>query len=111
MPEYAAPLRDMRFVLDELVGMDRIAALPGYEQATPDLAEAILEEAGKFAAEVLSPLNVPGDRQGARLEADGAKTVPGFKEAYAQYVAGGFSGRPLRKHVCIGLGGLDRFPT
>ena len=88
---YQAPLRDMRFVLDELVGMDRIAALPGYEQATPDLAEAILEEAGKFAAEVLSPLNVPGDRQGARLEADGAKTVAGFKEAYAQYVAGGWN--------------------
>ncbi|MEI7712707.1 MAG: acyl-CoA dehydrogenase [Rhodospirillales bacterium] len=91
MTEYTAPLRDMRFVLNDLIGMDRIASLPGYEHAEPDLIDAILEEAGKFAGSVLSPLNHSGDKEGARLDADGAHTAAGFADAYRQFVDGGWN--------------------
>ena len=91
MTEYTAPLRDMRFVLNDLVGMQRITALPGYEHAEPDLTDAILEEAAKFAGNVLSPLNHSGDKEGARLDAGGAHTAAGFAEAYRQFVDGGWS--------------------
>ncbi len=92
MSGYQAPLRDMQFVLRELAGLEQVARLPGYEDATPDTVDAILEEAGKFAAGVLAPLNVPGDQAGA-LWKEGAVTMPqGFKEAYAQFVANGWNG-------------------
>lgn len=91
MTDYNAPLREMRFVLNELVGMDTIASLPGYEHAEPDLTDAILEEAAKFAGNVLGPLNASGDREGARLDADGAHTAAGFAAAYEQFVAGGWN--------------------
>ena len=88
---YNAPLRDMRFVLTELVGLDRIAALPGCEGIGPELVDAVLDEAAKFAREVLAPINQAGDRQGARWH-DGDVTVPdGFADAYARYVAGGWN--------------------
>ena len=88
---YNAPLRDMRFVLSELIGLDRVAALPGYEGIEPELVDAVLEEAAKFARDVLAPINQPGDRQGARWH-DGAVTTPdGFADAYARYVAGGWN--------------------
>jgi acyl-CoA dehydrogenase len=63
MSDYIAPVKDMRFVMDELVGLDAIAALPGYEEATPDMADAILEEAAKFTGEVLAPLNRSATRR------------------------------------------------
>ncbi|MSO89967.1 MAG: acyl-CoA dehydrogenase [Acetobacteraceae bacterium] len=88
---YAAPLRDMRFVLRDLVGLDRVAALPGCEHVGPELTDAILEEAGKFAAGVLAPLNVVGDRQGACHTNGVVTTADGFKEAYAQFVTGGWN--------------------
>jgi alkylation response protein AidB-like acyl-CoA dehydrogenase len=91
MTDYTAPLRDMRFVLTELAGLDRIAALPGCGGVTPDLVDAILEEAARFAAEVLSPLNKPGDTAGAVLEGGTVRTAPGFRDAYAQFVAGGWN--------------------
>ncbi len=91
MTEYAAPLRDMRFVLNDLVGMDTIASLPGYEHAEPGLIDAILDEAAKFATNVLSPLNHTGDKEGARLDADGAHAASGFAEAYRQFVDGGWN--------------------
>ena len=91
MSDYTPPLADIRFVLHELVGLDRITALPGCEQATPDLVDAILEEAGKFAADVLAPLNRTGDTEGSRL-ADGAVRTPtGFRDAYQQFIAGGWN--------------------
>ena len=62
---YQAPVKDMLFVLNHLSGMEQIRQLPGYEEATPDIVSAVLEEAGKFAAEVLWPLNYPGDQLGA----------------------------------------------
>ena len=64
MAEYIAPLRDMRFVIKELAGLDAVTSLPGCHEVTPDLVDAVLDEAGKFATGVLSPLNVPGDRTG-----------------------------------------------
>ena len=86
MAEYAAPLKDMQFVLKHVVGLDQVNTLPGWEEITPDVVDAILEEAGKLASEVLSPLNATGDRAGAKWK-DGAVTMPaGFKAAYHQYV-------------------------
>jgi alkylation response protein AidB-like acyl-CoA dehydrogenase len=91
MAEYVAPLKDMRFVLTELAGLDQVVGLPGCEEATPDVVEAILEEAGKFAGGVLSPLNRVGDQEGARW-ADKQVTVPqSFKDAYGQFVDNGWS--------------------
>src|SRR6201996_9825178 len=68
MQEYQAPLDDMRFVLRELVDMELLAQLPGFGEMTPDLAESVLEEAGKFAGTVLSPLNRVGDEEGVRRQ-------------------------------------------
>ncbi len=92
MSTYAAPIRDMKFVVKELVGLDDIAALPGCEEVTPDLLDAVLEEAGKFATGVLDPLNVPGDRIGARLDKNAVTAVPGFKDAFRQFSEGGWTG-------------------
>ena len=66
MSEYFAPVRDMHFVIKELAGLEQVAELPGYEDASADLVDAVLEEAAKFAGGVLSPLNWPGDQEGAR---------------------------------------------
>src|SRR6185503_4442756 len=92
---YQAPLKDMRFVLKELAGLEEVAKLPGYQDATPDTVDAILEEASKFASEVLDPINYPGDREGSTWN-DGAVTTPkGFKQAYKQYVEGGWGALPF----------------
>jgi len=83
MSTYRAPLADMQLVLNELAGLAQVATLPGFEDATPDTVSAILEEASKFASDVLDPLNISGDREGSSLQADGTvKTPSGFKEAY-----------------------------
>ncbi len=89
---YTAPTKDMEFVLNELADLSGVAALPGYGDATPDLVSAVLEEAGKLASEVLAPLNRIGDEQGSRLEGDVVKTPDGWKEAYEQFIAGGWNG-------------------
>ena len=95
MSAYQAPLKDMRFVLNELAGLAEVAKLPGYEEATPDTADAILEEAAKFASEVLDPINYTGDQEGSVWK-DGAVTTPkGFKQAYKQYVSGGWGALPF----------------
>jgi alkylation response protein AidB-like acyl-CoA dehydrogenase len=92
MADYIAPLQDMQFVLRELAGLDRVAQLPGCEEATEDVVEAILDEAAKFANGVLSPLNVVGDRAGAQWHDRAVVMPPGFREAYAQFVANGWNG-------------------
>jgi 3-(methylthio)propanoyl-CoA dehydrogenase len=79
---YAAPLNDMRFVLNHLAGLPEIATLPGFEDADPELVEAILIEAGRFAGEVLAPLNSTGDRQGCRWFDGKVATPDGFPAAY-----------------------------
>jgi 3-(methylthio)propanoyl-CoA dehydrogenase len=95
MSEYAAPLRDMQFVLSALAGLDEITSLPGCEEATPDLVGAVLDEAGKFAAGVLAPLNRVGDTQGCRLEAGRVATPEGWAAAYAQFCNAGWVGLAL----------------
>ncbi|HEX4333120.1 MAG TPA: acyl-CoA dehydrogenase [Usitatibacter sp.] len=90
MAEYVAPLKDMRFVLKHVVGLEQVSKLPGWEEVTDDVVDAVLEEAARFAHDVISPLNVVGDRQGAKWK-DGAVTTPqGFKEAYTRYAAAGW---------------------
>ena len=90
MAEYVAPLKDMQFVLKHVVGMDQVNKLEGWEELTDDVVDAILEEAGKFAGEVLSPLNVVGDKTGAKWKDGAVTTPPGFKDAYHQYVNAGW---------------------
>ncbi|MBP6096353.1 MAG: acyl-CoA dehydrogenase [Methyloversatilis sp.] len=92
MSDYIAPLRDMRFAL-ELAGLDAVSALPGLEEASADVVDAVLEEAARFTGEVLAPLNWPGDRMGSRLTEDGRVTTPdGFRDAYRQYADNGWNG-------------------
>jgi len=92
---YQAPLKDMRFALNELAGLEAVARLPGYQDATQDTVDAILEEASKFASEVLDPINLSGDQEGSVWK-DGSVTTPkGFKRAYQQYVSGGWGALPF----------------
>src|SRR3954465_10688480 len=95
MSSYQAPLKDMKFVLSELAGLGEVAKLPGYEEATPDTVEAILEEASKFASGVLDPINYSGDQEGSKW-ADGAVRTPkGFAEAYKRFCEGGWNALPF----------------
>jgi alkylation response protein AidB-like acyl-CoA dehydrogenase len=93
MAQYTPPLRDLRFVLHELFNVvDELKALPAHAEIDADTINAVLEEGGKFAAQVLAPLNPVGDREGCRLDpaTHAVTTPPGFKQAYAQYVEGGW---------------------
>jgi acyl-CoA dehydrogenase len=92
MSTYGAPLRDMKFAVKELIGMDDIAALPGCEDLTPDVVDAVLEEAGKFATGVLDPLNRGGDVTGAKWDDKGVTAAPGFGAAFKQFAEGGWTG-------------------
>ena len=91
MAEYIPPLRDMHFALTELADLPGVLGLPGYEEASADLVDAVLEEAGKFASAVLSPLNASGDRQGAKLGTDGVVAAEGFAGAYRQFAENGWA--------------------
>jgi len=93
MPIYNPPLRDMQFVLHELLDVNKaLQAMPKHADIDADTVNAVLEEGGKFAAEVVFPLNISGDQQGCQLNRDTheVKAPDGFKAAYEQYVAGGW---------------------
>lgn len=92
MPQYTAPVRDTRFVLYDVLDIARYADLPGFAVASEDVVAAVLEEGGKFAANVLFPLNRSGDEEGCTRHADGSVTTPsGFKDAYAAYAQAGWT--------------------
>ncbi len=95
MIPYTAPIRDMQFVLKEMGLLEQIAQLPGCEEVTPDLVDAILEEAGKFARDQLAPINHSGDRQGARIENGVVRVPDGYAEAYRAFVEGGWNSVPF----------------
>ncbi len=107
MSTYHAPLAELKFVLNELAGLQQVAKLPGFEDATPDTVAAILDEAAKFATNVLDPLNVSGDREGSKLLPDGTVRTPaGFKDAYKQFCDNGWNG--LTKNPEYGGQGLPQ---
>src|SRR5438552_4908854 len=95
MSAYQAPLKDMRFVLNELAGLAEISKLPGYQDATPDTVDAILEEASKFASGVLDPINYSGDQEGSKWADGNVRTPKGFREAYKQFCEGGWNALPF----------------
>jgi alkylation response protein AidB-like acyl-CoA dehydrogenase len=95
MVEYTAPLADMRFAMAKMAGFGDVATLPGAEDLSLELIDSIFEEAGRFAAGVLSPLNRVGDQQGSRLENGVVRTPDGWAEAYGSFVEGGWNAVPF----------------
>ena len=87
---YQAPLRDLLFVLHRQLQVQRLAAWPLYADYAPDVASSVLEEAGRFASEILEPLNAVGDREGAKWSPQGVTTASGFRDAYQRYVRDGW---------------------
>ena len=94
MSNYNAPIRDMQFVMRELAGLDEVTQLPGNEEVSADLVDAILEEADKFASGVLAPLNWIGDQEGAKWKDGDVFTAPGWKDAYTQFGESGWTALP-----------------
>ena len=92
MPAYKAPLRDMRFLIDHVFDFPAHYAALGATEASPDMVSAILEEGARFCENVLAPLNRPGDEEGCHFDNGVVTTPKGFKEAFAQYVEGGWHG-------------------
>jgi alkylation response protein AidB-like acyl-CoA dehydrogenase len=92
MPEYKAPLRDMRFLIDDVFDFHGSYAALGASDATPDMVGAILEEGAKFCEQVLAPLNRSGDEEECQFDNGVVTTPKGFKEAFAQYAEGGWMG-------------------
>lgn len=91
MPSYKAPTRDTRFIVNEVLKLESYGNLPGFAAATPDIVDAVIEESGRFASEVLAPLNASGDQEGCTRHADGSVTTPaGFKEGFGQFREAGW---------------------
>ncbi len=89
---YRAPLKDMLFVMNELAGLEAVSQLPGFEEATPETAQAVLEEAAKFNEQVVAPLNRAGDLDPSSWKDGVVTTTPGFKDAFRQFGEGGWQG-------------------
>ncbi len=92
MTVYNAPINEMEFLIKDVFDLDSITALPGYEEATEDMVDAILEEAGKLGRDIIAPLARTSDETGAKWHDNEVTTSPGFKEAYAQFIEGGWQG-------------------
>jgi len=96
MPSYSAPVKDTMFLLNDVLNIEKYNNLEGFADATPDMLEAILGEAGKMAEELLQPLNQVGDSEGCIRSDDGSvKTPTGFKAAYDQYSENGWGALPF----------------
>ena len=95
MSAYIPPLRDIKFTLEELVGLEQVTSLPGFEEATSELADSVLEEAGHIAEGILAPLNRIGDEDGAVMENGKVRTAKGWIEAWNALVEGGWNGLPF----------------
>ncbi len=95
MSDYAAPLADIRFVMAEVAGLDDVITLPGLEEISTDLVDAVLHEAARFAGEAVAPLNRVGDAQGAVLENGVVRTADGFRDTYRRFCEGGWNGAPF----------------
>ena len=105
MADYVPPLRDIRFVLEQLVDLDGLSRLKAYGHADPDTVFGVIEESGRFMADVVGPLNRPGDAVGSTLDGDGEVTTPpGFSEAYRQYAEAGWGAVPFPRE--FGGGGF-----
>ena len=104
MPDYIAPVKDMQFVIEQLAELPALNVLPGYEDATPDLVEAVLEQAAVLASEVLAPLNHVGDHYGTHIEDGLVVSPPGYAEAYRQFVDNGWQG--IGKSTAVGGQGM-----
>ena len=104
MSEYKAPVKDMQFVINELADLDSISKLSGFEDATPDLVAAVLEQAAIFAGEVFAPLNHPGDEHGTAIESGAVVSPPGYADAFRQFAENGWQG--IGKPVKYGGQGL-----
>lgn len=92
MPSYRAPLDNIRFLLDHVIGVDQLAALPGHEDATPEMIHTVLAEGARFCEEVLAPINQTGDAEGCIYHEGSVTTPAGFREAYRAYCDGGWPG-------------------
>ncbi len=104
MTDYHAPVKDMRFVLDELCDLKGLNGLPSFAEVTPDLVDHILNESARFTGQVVAPLNRSGDQQASVLNGSEVRTPDGFKEAYARFVEGGWNGTPFEpEHGGMGL--------
>jgi alkylation response protein AidB-like acyl-CoA dehydrogenase len=91
MPSYKAPTRDTKFIINEVLRLEAYGNLPGFAAATPDIVEAVIDESGRFASEVLAPLNALGDQEGCTRHSDGSVTTPaGFKQGFAQFREAGW---------------------
>jgi 3-(methylthio)propanoyl-CoA dehydrogenase len=113
MSTYRAPVREVRFVMEELLGTGRLLATSALGDYSDELGQSVLEEAGRFAENVLDPLNRPGDVEGAHWTPDGVVTAKGFREAYRQFVEGGwaalgalpqFGGQPVPRVLVSAVG-------
>ena len=94
MTEYSAPVTDMMFALNHLADLDEVCELPAFSETSPDLVSSVLDEAGKFAGEVLAPLNRGGDLIGTQIVNRQVREASGFAEAYQQFVEGGWQSLP-----------------
>lgn len=109
---YVAPLKDMQFLINDVIGLQTVSSLPGWDEVTPDLVEAILGEAGKLASDVLAPLNYSGDQEGSRWHDGNVQTPKGFKGAYKEFVEGGWNALACEvEHGGQGLPGLVSTPV
>jgi alkylation response protein AidB-like acyl-CoA dehydrogenase len=96
---YRAPLKDLSFVLNELLGAQPLASCPRHADYSPDLVESVLSESARLAEEVLDPINRSGDQEGAHWSEEGVRAAKGFREAYRQFVEGGWPQLRAPAHI------------